>query len=170
MVPRKTQDLFPRRGFEITFPIREPSPMAARIETPTPPLLRISRYTASLTTPAVSSTFFSTLLHALREERHFALVEIRAIPNQGSLVISFRSDISIRPMHLFGRKHDHDYYCELLFFMKRSRAPNQLLDVHLNTIAWSGLSCMSVWACGPLNLMKISSSKCRKGQASERRD
>ena len=59
--------------------------------------------------------FFSTLLHALREERHFALVEIRAIPNQGSLVISFRSDISIRPMHLFGRKHDHDYYFELLF-------------------------------------------------------
>jgi len=73
------------------------------------------RDTTSLTTPAVSSTFFSTLLHALREERHFALLEISAIPNQGSLVISFRSDISIRPMHLFGRKHDHDYYFELLF-------------------------------------------------------
>jgi hypothetical protein len=26
--------------------------------------------------------FFSTLLHALREERHFALVEISAIPTK----------------------------------------------------------------------------------------
>src|SRR5215471_3693218 len=35
--------------------------------------------------------------------------------NQGSLAISFRSDISIRPMHLFGHNRDHDYYFELLF-------------------------------------------------------
>src|SRR5216684_3956709 len=38
---------------------------------------------ASLTMPALSSTFFHfffTLLHPLRDERHFALVEISAIP------------------------------------------------------------------------------------------
>jgi len=45
--------------------------------------------------------FFSTPLHALREERHFALVEAFALPTIGSLVISFRSEVSIRPMRLF---------------------------------------------------------------------
>jgi len=45
--------------------------------------------------------FFSTPLHALREERHFALVEGFAFPTVGSLVIRFRSEVSIRPMHLF---------------------------------------------------------------------
>jgi len=49
--------------------------------------------------------------------------------------------------------------------MKRSGLPNQLLDVLLHTIACSELARVSVWACGPLNLMKISSSKCRIGQA-----
>ena len=34
--------------------------------------------------------------------------------NQGSLVISFKSAISIRPMHLFGHNRDHDYYFRLL--------------------------------------------------------
>jgi len=48
---------------------------------------------------------------------------------------------------------------------KRSGLLNQLLDVLLHTIAMSGLARVSVWACGPLNLMKISSSKCRIGQA-----
>ena len=49
--------------------------------------------------------------------------------------------------------------------VKRSRTPNQLLGVRLHTIAIFGLSRVSVWACGPLNLMKIGSSKCRIGQA-----
>jgi hypothetical protein len=49
--------------------------------------------------------------------------------------------------------------------VKRSRTPNQFLGVLLHTIAMSGLSRVSVWACGPLNLMKIGSSKCRIGQA-----
>jgi hypothetical protein len=48
--------------------------------------------------------------------------------------------------------------------------PNQLLGVRLHTMAISRLSRVSVWACGPPKLMKISSSKCRIGQASERRD
>src|SRR5215469_16974986 len=46
--------------------------------------------------------FFSTPLHALREERHFALVEGFAFPTIGSLVIRFRSDVNLDPtMHLF---------------------------------------------------------------------
>src|ERR1700730_5814763 len=48
--------------------------------------------------------------------------------NQGSLVINFRSGISIRPMHLFGHNFDHDYYFELL--VKRSGPPNQFLGVY----------------------------------------
>ena len=48
--------------------------------------------------------FFPTQLHPPGEERQLALVDGFALcsTNQGSLVISFRSDISIRPMHLFG--------------------------------------------------------------------
>src|SRR5215813_7296524 len=34
--------------------------------------------------------------------------------NQGLLVISFKSAISIRPMHLFDHNRDHDYYFRLL--------------------------------------------------------
>jgi hypothetical protein len=43
--------------------------------------------------------------------------------------------------------------------------PNHYVDDLVPTIAMSGLSRVSVWACGPLNLMKISLSKCRIGQA-----
>ena len=49
--------------------------------------------------------------------------------------------------------------------VKRSGTLTQFLDVLLHAIAISGLSRVSVWACGPLNLMKLSSSKCRIGQA-----
>jgi hypothetical protein len=41
--------------------------------------------------------FLSTPRHALREERHFALVEGVAFPTVGSLVIVFRSGLS--PTH-----------------------------------------------------------------------
>jgi hypothetical protein len=44
-------------------------------------------------------------------------------------------------MHLFDHNFDHDYYFKLLL-IKRSRMPNQLLDVGLHTIAISGLSCV----------------------------
>src|ERR1700739_1428597 len=46
-----------------------------------------------------------------------------------------------------------------------SGMPNHYSGDLLPTIAMSGLSRVSVWACGPLNLMKISSSKCRIRQA-----
>jgi hypothetical protein len=42
-------------------------------------------------------------------------------------------------MHLFDPNLDHDYYFKLLL-RKRSRTPNQFLDVLLHTIAWSVLS------------------------------
>ena len=41
--------------------------------------------------------FLSILIPALREEPHFALVESVPVSNQGSLVISFRSELS--PTH-----------------------------------------------------------------------
>jgi hypothetical protein len=57
--------------------------------------------------------FSSALLHALKEERHFALMDGVAFPTLGSLVIVFQVRNSVRPMHLFGRNRDHDYYFEL---------------------------------------------------------
>ena len=57
--------------------------------------------------------FSSTLLYALREERHFALVEGVAFSNRRLARNPFRSGHSVRPMHLFGRTRDHDYYFEL---------------------------------------------------------
>jgi hypothetical protein len=43
--------------------------------------------------------------------------------------------------------------------------PNRVGGDLLHTMDVSRLSRVSVWACGPLNLMKIGSSKCRIGQA-----
>ena len=48
--------------------------------------------------------------------------------------------------------------------------PNHYSGDLLPTIAMSGLSRVSVWACGPLNLMKISSSRMQNKTGSERRD
>jgi RNA-directed DNA polymerase len=52
----------------------------------------------------------------------------------------------------------------------RQSSTLQLLDVRRNTIAISGLSCVSVWACGPQNLMKITPSRMQNGTGLERRD
>ena len=46
--------------------------------------------------------FSSTREHALKEERHFALVKSFTFSNPGSLAISFQVRNSVRPMHLFG--------------------------------------------------------------------
>ena len=48
---------------------------------------------------------------------------------------------------------------------KGSGTPNHYVGDLLHTMAISGLSRVSVWACGPQNLMKISSSECRIVQA-----
>jgi hypothetical protein len=65
--------------------------------------------------------FFSTLLHALREERHFALMEISAIPTKASVTTSIMITTSNSSA-------------------KRSGLPNQFLDVLLHTIACSELA------------------------------
>jgi len=67
------------------------------------------RKIASLTMLTLSSTFPSTLQHALGEERHFALVGISCHTNPRLARNRFRSGVSIRPMHLFDHNFDHDY-------------------------------------------------------------
>ena len=57
--------------------------------------------------------FLSARLHALKEERHFALVDGVAFSNRRLARNPFGSGRSVRPMHLFGRTRDHDYYFEL---------------------------------------------------------
>jgi hypothetical protein len=71
------------------------------------------RKIAALTMSARVKHFSSALLHALKAERHFALVEDVAFPTVGSLVIVFQVRNSVRPMHLFGHNRDHDYYFKL---------------------------------------------------------
>ena len=51
----------------------------------------------------------SALLYALKEERHFALLDGVAFPNRRLARNPFRSGHSVRPMHLFGHNRDHDY-------------------------------------------------------------
>jgi hypothetical protein len=56
--------------------------------------------------------FANTPLHALGEERHFALVDGLRFPTIGSLaIVAVRN--SVRPIHLFDHNRDHDYYFEL---------------------------------------------------------
>src|SRR6202158_5988301 len=57
--------------------------------------------------------FSSALLHALKEERHFALVDGVAFSNRRLARNQFQVRNSVRPMHLFGHTFDHDYYFEL---------------------------------------------------------
>jgi len=57
--------------------------------------------------------FSSALLHALKEERHFALVDGVAFSNRRLARNRFQVRNSVRPMHLFGHTFDHDYYFEL---------------------------------------------------------
>jgi hypothetical protein len=52
--------------------------------------------------------FMSTRQHALKEERHFALLEKSAESNQGPAFNQFQVRNSVRPMHLFGPTFDHD--------------------------------------------------------------
>ena len=71
------------------------------------------RKIAVLTMSARVKHFSSALLHALKAERHFALLEDVVFPTVGALVIVFQVRNSVRPMHLFGHNRDHDYYFEL---------------------------------------------------------
>ncbi len=71
------------------------------------------RNIASLTMSARVKHFSSALLHALKEERHFALLDGVAFPNRRLARNRFQVRNSVRPMHLFGLNRDHDYYFEL---------------------------------------------------------
>ena len=53
--------------------------------------------------------FSSALLHALKEERHFALMDGVAFPNRKLARNRFQARNSVRPMHLFGLQRDHDW-------------------------------------------------------------
>ena len=87
---------------------------------------------------AVSSTF-GTHYPVHSEECAISLSLKMCRSSPGSLVISFRSGISVRPMHLFGRT------TAIMITSadspgKGSGTPNQLLGVGLHTMAISGLS------------------------------
>jgi hypothetical protein len=73
--------------------------MPARIE---------SSEQASLTMSPSVKHFMSTRQHALKEERHFALLEKSAESNQGRAFNQFQVRNTVRPMHLFGPTFDHD--------------------------------------------------------------
>jgi len=63
---------------------------------------------ASLTMSPSVKHYMSTRQHALREERHFALLEKSAESNQGPAFNQFQVRNSVRLMHLFGPTFDHD--------------------------------------------------------------
>ena len=74
----------------------------------------------SLTLSGVSNNaggvkyFFSHTTACTQRRAPFRSIGNKCHTNQGSLVIRFRSEVSIRPMHLFGHNRDHDYYFRLL--------------------------------------------------------
>src|SRR5271156_1547739 len=59
--------------------------------------LLFQTFPSAMTMSARVKPFLSALLHALKEERHFALVDGVAFPTVGSLVIVFRPGLS--PTH-----------------------------------------------------------------------
>jgi hypothetical protein len=81
--------------------------------------------------------FFSTLLHPLRDERHFALVEISAIPTRLARN-QFRSESRSDPC--ISSVTTSIMITTSNSSLKRSGLPNQLLDVLLHTIACSELA------------------------------
>ena len=99
------------------------------------------RNIASLIMSARVKHFSSTLLHALEGERHFAFIEgvAFALPTVRLAGNRFpgQDSVRVRPMHLFGRNRDHDYYFELPH-KKGSGIPNQFLGVLLHTMAMYG--------------------------------
>ena len=91
-----------------------------------------------------------------------------ARPTLGSLVI-VRVRNSVRPNHLFDRNCDHDYFFELPGEGERDA---QSITSMFDCTPWRvpSLSRVSVWACGPLNLMKIIPNRMQNRTGSERRD
>ena len=80
------------------------------------------RKIASLTMSAVSSLKLRTPLHALEEERHFALVGWFCFANPRLAGNRFRSETQSDPCISSIRNRDHDYYFELLFLSEEQDA------------------------------------------------
>jgi hypothetical protein len=78
---------------------------------------------ASLTMSARVKHSLSALLHALKEERHFALVEGFAFPTVGSLVIVSGQEFS--PTHASLRSATAIMITTSNSSLKRSKTPNQ---------------------------------------------
>src|SRR5215469_7422477 len=111
------------------------------------------RQQASLTTPALSIPFFGTPLHALREERHFALVEGLALPNHRLARNPFQVR-SLDPTHASLRSATSIMITTSDSSLQRSGTPSQCLGVLLHTIACSGLFHVRTELC---NLLVIPS-------------
>src|SRR6266852_8164487 len=108
--------------------------------------------------------FSSTLTHALRRARHFALVEGLAFcsTNQGPLVIvsgqETRSDPSISSVTssiMITTSNSP---------LQGSGTPNRYDGELLHTMGISGLSRVSTRAWGPRNFMKITQSRRQNGR------
>ena len=85
--------------------------------------------------------FFPTPLHALREERHFALVEGVAFCFSKHRLARNQFQVrSLDPTHASLRSATAIMITTSNSSVKRSGTPNQYRDVLLHTIAWSGLS------------------------------
>jgi hypothetical protein len=87
---------------------------------------------------AVSSTFSGTLLYALREERHFALVDGLRFPTLGSLLIVQGQELS--PTQPSLRSQTAIMITSSNSPSKGSGIPNHYVGDLLHTMAISGLS------------------------------
>jgi hypothetical protein len=118
---------------------------------------------------AVSSTYSSTLVYALIEERHFALLVALRFSNLGSLLNRSGQELgptqpSLRSLTAIKIR---------LFELPRllgAGCPIITSVIYLLTIEISGLSRVSVRACGPQNLMKMAPSRMQNRTGWERRD
>jgi hypothetical protein len=86
--------------------------------------------------------FLSALRRALTEERHFALVDGFCFANRRLAGNRFKSGTRSDPCISSVAFAIMITTSNSSLFIKRSRTPNQLLDVRPNTIACFGLSCV----------------------------
>jgi hypothetical protein len=82
----------------------------------------------------------TTLQHALKEERHFALVEKVPAPTKARIVIVSGQELG--PTHPSLRSATPIMITNSDSPLKGSRMPNQYLGVRRHTIGISGLSCV----------------------------
>src|SRR5215470_13911161 len=103
-----------------------------------PRFLLIGETSPSLTMSAVSSSFWSALLHALREERPFALVEQVPYPNKARSQSVSSSELD--PPHPSLRSHPAIMITTSDSSVKRSGTPHHYDGDLLHTMRMSRLS------------------------------